>query len=301
QFSKRTLQITPKTDENWAIASETEQSIKTKIEAKGIPLKDWDVQIYRGVLTGYNEAFIISGQKKDELIAQDPRSADIIKPILRGRDIKRYKAEFADLWLIATFPALKLNIDDYPAVRDYLKSFGKKLHQTGEEFIDENGQKAKARKKTANKWFETQDPIAYHQEFEKEKIIYPNMTLFLPFILDEKFYYTNQKCFIISSNSVNFKFLIGFLNSKVSHKWIRENCPELQGGTRELSKIFFENIPVPPLSATEQQPFIDLVNQILLKKENGEDTTALEAQIDQLVYQLYGLTAEEIAIVENNT
>jgi hypothetical protein len=126
------------------------------------------------------------------------------------------------------------------------------------------------------------------------------MTLFLPFIFDDKGYYTNQKCFIITSKTVDLKFLIGFFNSKLSHRWIRENCPELQGGTRELSKIFFENIPIPELSPTEQQPFIDLVEQILAKKEKGEDTTDLENQIDQLVYQLYGLTEEEIAIIENS-
>jgi type I restriction-modification system DNA methylase subunit len=106
--------------ESWIISDDSAQKLKAKIERIGTPLKDWDISIYRGILTGYNEAFIISGAKKDELIAADPRSAEIIKPILRGRDIKRYKAEFADLWLIATFPALKLNIDDYPAVKAIL-------------------------------------------------------------------------------------------------------------------------------------------------------------------------------------
>ncbi|GIV30469.1 MAG: hypothetical protein KatS3mg028_1535 [Bacteroidia bacterium] len=284
--------------EAWTIASDIEQRIKAKIEAKGKPLKEWDIQINYGIKTGYNEAFIIDGKKKDELIAQDPRSAEIIKPILRGRDIKRYKADFADLWLIATFPALKLNIDDYPAVRDYLKSFGKKLHQTGEEYIDENGVKQKTRKKTGNKWFETQDQIAYYQEFEKEKIVYPNMTLFLPFIFDDKGYYTNQKCFIITSEKINLKFLVAYFNSKVSHRWIRQNCPELQGGTRELSKIFFENIPIPPLSEPEQQPFVALVEQILSKKEKGEDTTDLEQQIDLLVYRLYELSYEEVKVID---
>ena len=104
----------------------------------------------------------------------------------------------------------------------------------------------------------------------------------------------------ITSKVTNLKFLIGFLNSKVSHRWIRENCPELQGGTRELSKIFFENIPIPPVSETDQIPYVDLVEQILTKKELGEDTTDLENQIDQLVYELYDLTEEEIKIIENN-
>lgn len=282
----------------WTIASEIEQSIHAKIERMGKPLKDWDVQIYRGVLTGFNEAFIIDGNTKDQLIAQDPRSADILKPILRGRDIKRYKADFADLWLIATFPARNLDIDHYPAVKAYLKSFGKRLHQTGETFIDQNGQKAKTRKKTGNKWFETQDQIGYYKEFEKEKIIYPNMTLFLPFVFDDCNYYTNQKCFIICTKSVSLKFLISFLNSKISHRWIRMNCPELQGGTRELSKIFFENIPVPSLTGIQQQPFISLVDQILQGKEEGLDTTALEQQIDHLVYHLYALSYEEVQVID---
>ncbi len=297
-YKNKMLLISPKKDESWTIANPLEQSIKTKIENIGKPLKEWDVNINYGIKTGYNEAFIIDGEKKDELITQDPKSAEIIKPLLRGRDIKRYKAEFADLWLIATFPSLKLNIDEYPAVKAHLQRFGKRLHQTGEEFIDENGQKVKARKKTGNKWFETQDQIAYYHEFEKEKIIYPNMTLFLPFIFDDKGFYTNQKCFIITSNHVNLKFLIGFFNSKIAHKWIRLNCPELQGGTRELSKIFFENIPIPILSETEQAPFIALVEQILAKKEKNEDTQTLENQIDQLFYQIYGFTDEEIKIIE---
>ncbi|MFZ1498079.1 MAG: Eco57I restriction-modification methylase domain-containing protein, partial [Saprospiraceae bacterium] len=299
-FKNKMLNINPKKEESWTIANPIEQNIKAKIERIGKPLKNWDIQINYGIKTGYNEAFIIDGKKKNELIAQDPKSAEIIKPILRGRDIKRYKAEFADLWLIATFPSLKLDIEKYPAVKAYLESFGKKLYQTGEDFIDENGQKATSRKKTSNNWFETQDQIGYHQEFGKEKIIYPNMTLFLPFIFDDEKYYTNQKCFIITSKVTNLKFLIGFLNSKVSHRWIRENCPELQGGTRELSKIFFENIPIPPVSETDQIPYVDLVEQILTKKELGEDTTDLENQIDQLVYELYDLTEEEIKIIENN-
>ncbi|MFA7449155.1 MAG: type II restriction endonuclease, partial [Weeksellaceae bacterium] len=93
--------------ETWNILSPIEQRIKAKIEAVGIPLKDWDINIYRGILTGYNEAFIIDGKKKDELIAEDPKSAEIIRPILRGRDIKRYNYDFADLWLINTHNGVK--------------------------------------------------------------------------------------------------------------------------------------------------------------------------------------------------
>lgn len=149
------------TKDAWAILNPIEQSIKAKIEKYGTPLKDWDITINYGIKTGCNEAFIISGEKRKELIAEDPKSDEIIRPILRGRDIKRYGYEFADLWLIATFPSKHYDIDDYPAVKKWLQSFGKKLEQTGEEYIDSNGTKQKCRKKTNNKWFETQDSIAY--------------------------------------------------------------------------------------------------------------------------------------------
>lgn len=276
------------TEDSWVISNEIEQIIKTKIEKIGKPLKDWDVQIYRGILTGYNEAFIIDGKKKDELIAQDPKSAEIIKPVLRGRDIKRYKAEFADLWLINSHNGIKGKlpridvVNDYPAVYKHLLQFEDQLIK---------------RQDKGDHWSNLRN-CAYIQEFEKEKIVYPNMTLFLPFIIDNKNFYTNQKCFILTSDLINLKYLCGFFNSKVSHRWIRENCPELQGGTRELSKIFFENIPIPSITEAQQKPIILIVEQILAGKEIGQDTTSLEQQIDNLVYRLYDLTYEEVKVID---
>lgn len=168
-------------NDGFVIVPEKIGKIKKRIEAVGTPLKEWDISINYGIKTGFNEAFIIDGEKKDELIAKDPRNEEIIKPILRGRDIKRYQAEFADLWLITTFPALKIDIDNYPVVKEYLEGFLPKIKQTGETFINTGGEKEKSRKKTGNQWFETQDQISYYEEFEKEKIIYPNMTSLLPF------------------------------------------------------------------------------------------------------------------------
>lgn len=149
----------------WTILTPIERSIKNKILEKGTPLADWDISINRGILTGYNAAFIIDSATKETIIKADPKSAKLIRPILRGRDIKRYSYEFADLWLISTFPSMRYDIDDYPAIRDYLLSFGiNRLEQTGKQYII-NGVKVKARKKTNNKWFETQDSISYWNEF----------------------------------------------------------------------------------------------------------------------------------------
>lgn len=158
-----------------------------------------------------------------------------------------------------------------------------------------------SRKKTNNKWFETQDTIAYHQDFDKPKIIYPNMTKFLPFVLDKNQFYTNQKCFIITDKDDEIKllyFLIGILNSQIAHFWIRWTCPELQGGTRELSSIYFENLPILIPDKETKAEIIGLVKKIMAKKEQHLDTAKKEEQIDFLVYQLYGLT-EEIQFVED--
>ena len=126
------------TDDTWSILSEIELSIKRKVEKAGVPLKNWDVEIYRGVLTGYNDAFIITSEKRDEILsnctndAERERTAEIIRPILRGRDIKRYGYEFAGQYIIATFPSRQYNIDDYPALKEFLLSFGiERLEQTG--------------------------------------------------------------------------------------------------------------------------------------------------------------------------
>jgi adenine-specific DNA-methyltransferase len=129
---------------SWVVLSPIEMQIKRKIEEKGTPLKDWDIRINYGIKTGFNEAFIIDGAKRKELIEQDPKSDEIIRPLLRGRDIKRYSHEFADLYMITTFPSLKIDIEEFPAVKAHLLSFGfDRLKQTGDKG---------ARKKTNNKW-----------------------------------------------------------------------------------------------------------------------------------------------------
>ncbi len=125
------------------------------------------------------------------------------------------------------------------------------------------------------------------------------MTKYLPFLYDENKYFTNQKCFILTGK--HLKFLTGCLNAKVSSYWIKENCPELQGGTRELSKVFFENLPIPQIPKGEQKPFTERADQIIALKKQGKDTTAVEKEIDGLVYGLYGLAKEEIKEVEKQS
>ena len=278
--------------DSWVILSPIEQSIKRKIEAVGTPLKDWDIQINYGIKTGYNDAFIINTEKKDEILSncqsedERTRTAELIRPILRGRDIKRYGYNWDGLYLIATFPSRHYDIEKYPAVKNYLLGFGiERLEQTGKSHIV-NGEKIKARKKTNNKWFETQDSISYWEDFSKPKIMYPNMTKYIPFYFDEKNFLQNDKSFMITGKHI--AYLTAFLNSSIFKFCFLDKFPELQGGTRELRKIFFDKIPVLKVSDKENEIFKSLVTDIQndYKKEKA-------ILIDERLFELYGLSKEE--------
>ena len=272
-----------------------EQSIKHKVEQKGVPLKDWGLSINRGILTGFNDAFIISGIQKDALIASDPKSAELIRPILRGRDIKRYEYTFADQWLIATFPSKNYDIDDYPAIKKFLLSFGKeRLEQTGKTY-EINGIKVKARKKTNNKWFETQDSIRYWNDFSKQKIVWGNLCLSAQFSLAEEGTYINAPSPMIVPGN---KYLLAVLNSKLGDWYIRQLGVTRNGGYFEYKPMFVEKLPVPIIDATEQQRFVEMVDKLLELKTENVSTAEIELQIDTCVYDLYGLTPEEIAFIE---
>lgn len=198
------IDIDYKLDDPWVILSQIEQSIKHKIESVGTPLKDWDIRINYGIKTGLNDAFIISKEKRDELVKADPKSDEIIRPILRGRDISKNSYEWAGLYIIATFPSRHYDIDDFPAVRDYLLTFDKrKLEQSGQKDID--GIKGNnARKKTNNRWFETQDSIAYWDDFSKPKIIYPETVQRANFSLDNEGILVDKTCFIIVGDNLEY-------------------------------------------------------------------------------------------------
>ena len=282
--------------DSWVILSPIEQSIKRKIEAVGTPLKDWDIQINYGIKTGFNDAFIINTEKRDEILSncqtedERKRTAELIRPILRGRDIKRYGYNWAGLYLIATFPSRHYDIEKYPAVKNYLLGFGiERLEQTGKSHIV-NGEKIKARKKTNNKWFETQDSISYWEDFSKPKIVYPNMTKYMPFVYDESRFLTNQKCFIITGGCM--AYLTAFFNSSIFKFCFRDSFPELQGGTRELSKIFFDKIPIKKITPEQNEAFRKAVTSIQL-----DYTKESAVSIDTMLFDLYNLTNEERKVI----
>ena len=284
--------------DSWVILSPIEQSIKRKIEAVGTPLKDWDINIYRGVLTGYNDAFIISTEKREEILAncqsedERKRTAELIRPILRGRDIKRYGYNWAGLYLIATFPSRHYDIEQYPAVKNYLLSFGiERLEQTGKEH-NMNGEKIKARKKTNNKWFETQDSISYWEDFSKPKILWKRVGSILRFCYNEnEALGLDSTCFAIGNN---IEFVCCVLNSPMGH-YLLKDAPKTGTGDLLISVQAVEPIKLPSVT---HELNVELKKLLGIMIANCSDE--IENEISQKIFNLYGLSREEQRYIEEN-
>ena len=246
------------TSDSWVILSPIEQSIKRKIEAVGTPLKDWDINIYRGVLTGCNEAFIIDSTKRKEILSncqteeERKRTDELIRPILRGRDIRRYGYEWAELWLIATFPSRHYNIEDYPAVKQYLLSFGiERLEQTG-KVHNVNGERIKSRKKTNNKWFETQDSISYWEDFNKPKLFYADISRHLNFCFcRDVMFCNNTTYFIVAENNLILEHLYRYLNHHLIDWYYKTLSVQLGTNAVRMFSIYVLEIPIPPIGEND--------------------------------------------------
>ena len=232
------------TSNSWVILSPIEQSIKRKIEAVGTPLKDWDINIYRGVLTGCNEAFIISTAKRNEILAncqtedERKRTAELIRPILRGRDIKRYEYVDNGLYLINTHNGIKgkfprIDINDYPAVKAHLDQYWDKIS---------------ARADKGDTPYNLRN-CAYLEDFSKPKIIYPDICTFLSFELDTScFYLSNTAYFLITEKEEYLKYFLRVLNSSVMDWYYRTLSVQLGEKAVRMFSIYVLNIPIPPIS-----------------------------------------------------
>ena len=244
---------------NWVILSDIEQRIKAKIEAIGIPLKEWDISINYGIKTGFNDAFIINGEKRAELIALDPKSAEIIRPILRGRDIKRYGYDFADLYLINTHNGVKekgikrIYIEDYPAVKAHLDLY----HSQLEKRTDQGDTPYNLRN------------CAYIEDFSKQKIVYPDISEKLNFQIVEGEIYFNNTIYFITSETENLDYLLKFLNSNLIDWYYKTLSVQLGEKAVRMFTIYVLNIPIP--------------------KNKDKDN----------IYESYQLTKEEMDFIED--
>lgn len=295
------------TSASWVILSPIERSIKEKIERRGVPLKDWDVSINYGIKTGFNDAFIVNEQERDEILSkckdkeERNRTADLIRPILRGRDIKRYAYEWAHIYIIATFPALHIDISNYPAVQAHLLSFGlKRLEQSGKTHVV-NGQKLAARKKTNNKWFETQDQISYWDEFSKPKIIWAELARTgNAFTFENDSHYVGNTGYILtlgerSVEAMGYELLLAFLNSKAILFYLDMICSRFDDTGWRWLRQFVELLPIPIIERAKNLNLITVVNRELLMR-----TTTGQQQVEELVNDCFGLTALERNYLQTN-
>ena len=266
------------TSNSWVILSPIEQSIKNKIESVGKPLREWDINIYRGVLTGYNDAFIIDSAKRDEIVSncktedERQRTTELIRPILRGRDIKRYGYDWAGLWLINTHNGVKgkyppIDINDYPAVKQHLDCYWDKLKNRDDKGITPYNLRN----------------CAYMDDFNKPKIVWGNLNISAAYAsVPEGMFINAPSTMIVTSK----ESLLCILNSKLADYFIRNLGVTRNGGYFEYKPMFIEQLPIPTK-----------IDENLFSLYQGNELK-YDDQINQLVYRIYGLTDEEIAFIE---
>ena len=288
-------------------------SLLNKLKSSGIPLKEYvNGKIYRGVLTGLNKAFVIDTETKDRLITENPNSAEIIKPFLLGRDTKRYQPSNSERYLV--FTRRGIDIKKYPAIERHLNQYKEQLMPKPKGW---KGVKWEGRKSGAYQWYEIQDTIDYHAEFEKPKIIIPAIVQRASYSFDTTGFYSNDKTSIIPTESL---YLLGILNSRLLDFVMHSIASTKQGGYFEYKPMYLSQIPIRtinfenPSDKTHHDKMVSLVDQILdfhkqlaqtrlpqKKTVLKRQIEATDRQIDELVYELYDLTEEEIKIVESGT
>ncbi len=298
-------------DEGFSLVVNDYQNIIDKMKSIGIPLGDYaNGKIYRGGVTGFNKAFIIDKKTRNRLISEDPKSIEILKPIVIGDDVRRYFLHFRDRYLI--FAKHGIDIEKYPAILSHLSKWKKEL--TPKKDREDRYGRAKGN----YEWFELQSGVGCHVYFEKPKIIYPDIAKESRFAFDKNGLYVDCTVFIIPLNDY---YLLGLLNSKLIWKYLKSLCyvlgdPEKKGRLR-LKRIFLVKVPIrtidfdDPDDVKMHDRMVALVEEMLsLHKKVASARTdhparagqrqidATDGQIDKLVYELYGLSEEEIRVVE---
>ncbi|MCV3442633.1 Eco57I restriction-modification methylase domain-containing protein [Campylobacter sp. IFREMER_LSEM_CL1097] len=293
---------------------ESTNALKAKIEKHGTPLKDWHgLNIYRGILTGLNEAFIITTEKRDEILtkckdeAEKERTAKLIRKMLRGRDIKRYSYEWAGLWVIFIpwhFPNVekpKTMLENEQDLKEQYSSLYNHLLSHKEKLSNRN----KAETGIRYEWYCLQRWGAnYYQEFEKEKIGWQRVTQEPSFILENERVLLDSMAFMVGNSKNELKYLLGFLNSSLIFYYFKNIGHLYSDKGFLLSNQYVEKFPIPKINSKNEKlanELISLVDEILVLKEQDKNanTKAQEDKINSIVYKLYNLTEEEIKIIEN--
>ena len=267
--------------------NQIELGIKEKIQALGKPLKEWDIDIYRGILTGYNEAFLIDGNKRKELIREDSKSAEIIRPILRGRDIKKYGYKYEDLWLINSHNGIKekhikpINIDDYPAVKIHLDKYYSQL----EKRFDKGNTPYNLRN------------CAYMDDFARQKIIWIELADKGRFAYDENDnFLTLNGSFIMIGEDL--EFICCVLNNPLTSWHFNTFCITSGVGTNQWRELYVKELFIPKVSIELQRPLINLFKEIVDLEKIGIPNNQKQKELNFMVYKLYELNDEEIEFID---
>jgi len=299
-FEANSFRISQKelSEDGWRLESPGVLRLLDKLKKAGKPLGEYvNGRFYYGIKTGLNEAFVVDRIVRDRLIAEDGASAELLKPFLRGRDVKRWRIDFADQYVIkiessnneqhpwsgkSTEQAEKIFAKTYPAIHRWFQTFRERLIKR-----DDQGD-----------YFWELRSCKYWGEFDQPKIVYPNICKQNEFAWDEEGYLTNQKAFIIPGTN---KFLLGVLNSAIVMWLFTKLLAKLQNAFYEPSAIFMKDFPVPLSESGLKHKVVNIVDQIL--NSNQSNSTAfilpLEAEIDARVAHLYGLTEEEYSLILN--
>ena len=272
--------------DSWSILSEIERSIKEKIEAVGTPLKDWDIQINYGIKTGFNDAFIIDSVKRNEILSacqteeERQRTAEIIRPILRGRDIRRYGYNWADLWLINTHNGIRgemerIHIEDYPAIKQHLDNYWNKIEPRADQ-----GETAYNLRN-----------CAYLDEFSRPKIIWKRVGSIIRFSYDEKgLFGLDSTCFATGNH---IQYLCCVLNSSMGH-YLLNGAPRTGTGDLLISVQAVEPVRVPVIDDSDE------AFSLLIKRFINDPSIELDDEIDNVIFDLYGLSPDEREYIVNN-
>ena len=271
--------LQPEGERPWMALSSIERAVMEKMEAVGTPLKDWDISIYRGILTGYNDAFIVDTASRNRLIAEDPKSEEVLKPVLRGRDIARYRANWAGLWLIDThngYPGVPpVDVDDYPAIKAHLDRFIGRLRRRQDKGVTPYNLRN----------------CAYHEKFSEEKLFWMDLTP------AGRFSYGPVGAEMYCANTVYFmhgpmmKRLAAFLNSSLITWYVNKTTVTSGMGTARWFAVTVEPIPIPRVfkNGSELEGLVDDL-LVALDKDATEKTEELERAIEHLVFGAYGIT-----------
>ena len=265
--------------------SRSEWAIMEKIVERGTPLREWDVSINYGIKTGLNAAFIIDDETREALIAQDPKSAEIIKPILRGKDIRRWRAR-SKRWLIDTHngydDTARVDVTRYLAVKGHLDQFHARLEKRQDKGATPYNLRS----------------CAYYEKFAEEKLFWIELVERGRFAYEAEPEFGEATTFVMTGESL--RYLCAVLNSPISTWFLERTAPTSGMGTLRWKKVYVNEIPIPRLTPAEQRPFADATDRILkaLATDSDADVATLEGELNRLVYELYCLSDDEILLVE---